>query len=97
MTLTVDPACQVLLFHGRGDSRRRFLRDGEVSGHGVSTSVFPAARRTQRYPWIDQRTAGTPPASMHGGTAALLAVARLLRRGRACANASPSFLTFLPT
>jgi hypothetical protein len=40
-TLTVDPICQVLLPRGRGDVRRRFLRDGEVSGQTKGTNVIP--------------------------------------------------------
>ena len=73
------------------------LADGEVSGHGVSTSVFPAARRTQGCPWFGRRVTGAPPTSMHGGTVVLLAVARPLRCGRARVSASPSFLTKLRT
>jgi hypothetical protein len=41
VTLTVDPLCQVLLPRGRGDFRRRFLRDGEVSGQTKGISVIP--------------------------------------------------------
>ena len=41
VTLTVDPICQVLLPHGRGDFHRRFLRDGEVSGQTRGTNVIP--------------------------------------------------------
>jgi len=41
VTLTVDPSCQVLLPHDRGDFRRRFLRDGEVSGQTKGTNVIP--------------------------------------------------------
>jgi len=76
---------------------RPALADGEVSGHGVSTSVLPAARRAQGCPWIGRRMTRAPPTSMHGGTAALLAVARLLRCGRARASAPPSFLIELRT
>jgi len=39
VSLTADPTRQVLLPHSRGDSRRRFLRDGEVSGQTLGTSV----------------------------------------------------------
>jgi len=39
VTLTVGPACQGHLLHSRGDPRRRFLRDGEVSGQTQGTSV----------------------------------------------------------
>ena len=41
VTLTVDPGCQVLLPHGRGDSRRRFLQDSEVSDQTKGTNVIP--------------------------------------------------------
>jgi hypothetical protein len=41
VTLTVDPACQGRLPHHRGDSRRRFLRDGEVSDQTKGTNVIP--------------------------------------------------------
>jgi len=76
---------------------RTALADGEVSSHGVSTSVLPTARRTQGCPWIGRRMTGAPPTSMHGSTAALLAVARMLRCGRARASAPPSFLIALRT
>ena len=48
MTLTVDPSCQVLLPHGRGDFRRRFLRDGEVSGQ--TTAEPPEGAHRRRWP-----------------------------------------------
>ena len=76
---------------------RPALADGEVSGHGVSTSVLPAVRRTQGCPWIGWRMTGAPPTSMHGSTAVLLTVAMLLRCGRAGANTPPSFLIALQT
>ena len=41
VTLTVDPACQGHRPHGRCDYRRRFLRDGEVSGQTKGTIVIP--------------------------------------------------------
>jgi len=37
VTLTAGPACQGHLPHSRGDSRRRFLRDGEVSDQTQGT------------------------------------------------------------
>ena len=40
-SLTVGPTRQALLPHGRGDFRRRFLRDGEVSGQTKGTNVIP--------------------------------------------------------
>ena len=40
-SLTVGPICQALLPHGRGDLRRRFLRDGEVSGQTQGINVIP--------------------------------------------------------
>jgi len=76
---------------------RPALADGEVPGHGVSTSVLPAARRTQGCPRIGRKMTGAPPTGMHGGTAALLTAARLLRCRRARASAPPSFLTALRT
>jgi len=39
VTLTAGPACQGHLPHSRSDSRRRFLRYGEVSGQTKGTSV----------------------------------------------------------
>ena len=76
---------------------RPALADGDVFSHGVSTSVLPAAKRTQGCPWIGWRMTGAPSTSMHGGTAALLAVARLLRCSRARASVPPSFLIALQT
>jgi len=41
VTLTVDTSCQVLLPLDRGESRWRFLRDGEVSSQTKGISVIP--------------------------------------------------------
>jgi len=40
-TLTVDPICHGHRPHGRCDYRRRFLRDGKVSGQTKGISVIP--------------------------------------------------------
>ena len=75
---------------GTSDER---ISPAEVPGHGVSTIVLPAARRIQRYPRIGRRMAGAPLTSMHGGTAALLAVAGCsgaVQHGQGLLRASPS-------
>jgi len=46
VSLTVCPACQGRLPHGRGDSHRRFLRNGEVSGEPTGINVIPRPLRT---------------------------------------------------
>jgi len=50
-TLTAGPACQGRLPHGRGDSHRRFLRDGEVSGQTKGTNVALRPLRTDWPPF----------------------------------------------
>ena len=55
VTLTAGPACQGHLPHSRGDSRRRFLRDGEVSDQTTCTIV---TARPLRLDW---------PPFPHGG------------------------------
>jgi len=71
VTLTVDPACQVLLLHGRGDSHRRFLRDGEVSGQtkGTNGTQTLATRLT---PFSPRRSHRKGLAVDHGGSAEVL-------------------------
>jgi len=46
VSLIAGPACHVRLPHDRDDVRRRFLRDGEVSGQTKGTNVIPRPLRT---------------------------------------------------
>jgi len=55
VTLTAGPSCQGRLPHSRGDSRRWFLHDGEVSGQTQGTIV---TARPLRLDW---------PSFPHGG------------------------------
>jgi hypothetical protein len=43
-----------------GHLRRADLTGGEASGHGVSTNVFPAARRNRWCPWLGRGMARAP-------------------------------------
>jgi len=51
VSLTAGPACQGRLPHGRGDSHRRFLRAGEVSGQPTGINVIPRPLRTDWPPF----------------------------------------------
>ena len=69
VTLTAGPACQGHLPHSRGDSRRRFPSDSEVSGPNHGHHFDPQTRATRLIPFSPRRNHQKWLAVDHGGSA----------------------------
>jgi len=83
LTLIAGPACQGRLPHGRGDSRRRFLSDGEVSGQTQGTNVTARPLRLDWPPFPHGEATGNGLPSTMADRRRCSALRRSSQAGRA--------------
>jgi len=83
VSLTAGPACQSRLPHGRGDSHRRFLCDGEVSGQTKGTNMIPRPLRTDWPPFPHGAATGNGLTSTMASRRRCSALCRSSQAGRA--------------
>jgi len=90
VTLAAGPACLGHLPHSRGDSRRRFLRDGEVSGQTKGTNVTPRPLRLDWSPFSHGGATGRGSPSIMAARRRCSALRRSPQAGRAWPRVSYS-------
>jgi len=90
VTLTAGPACQGHLPHSWGDSRRRFLHDGEVSGQTKGTIVTARPLRLDWPPFPHGGATGNGSPSIMAAQRRCSAIRRSPQAGRAWPRVSYS-------
>jgi len=90
VSLTAGPVCHRRLPHDRGNSHRRFLRDGKVSGQTKGTNMIPRPLRTDWPPFPRGGATGNGLPSTMAARRRCSALRRSSQAGRAWPRVSYS-------